>query len=274
MTRIAVTGSSGYIGSALINFLQSKGYEPIPLSRNSNPSFSLDQLCDYSFVSQIDVLIHCAHDFKKNSETTNISGSKLLFEACSAVNVKIIFISSISAFSNAVSKYGRTKFQIEQLAIRSGAIIIRPGLVYDLSKPGSMFLSLVKIIKTFPLVPIIDGGTQIQFMCNLDSLCVLLHQLSFQHSKYKGKIVTAACREPEKLHDILILIAHHFHKRRWFFSISSSTILAILTFIELFKIPIRTNKDSLISLLNQNQNPDFSFLDNFKVNFPPLRSMC
>ena len=82
------------------------------------------------------MLIHCAYDFKltnwKDIFYTNVVGSFKLFKLASEYRVKkIINISTMSAFKNAKSKYGKAKYLIEQKSKHYNVINIRCGLFND-----------------------------------------------------------------------------------------------------------------------------------------------
>ena len=82
------------------------------------------------------MLIHCAYDFKltrwEDIFNTNVIGSFELFKIANKYKVKkIINISTLSAFENAKSKYGKAKYLIEQKSKHYNVINIRCGLFND-----------------------------------------------------------------------------------------------------------------------------------------------
>ena len=71
-----------------------------------------------------------------------------IFELAKLFNIKIIYISSISAFERSVALYGKIKFEIEDLAKQYQATILRPGLIYGISSQ-SIFGVIEKAILKF-----------------------------------------------------------------------------------------------------------------------------
>ena len=96
---------------------------------------------------------------------------------------RIIYISSISAFKGCKSVHGKIKLEIESLTKKYNGIIIRPGLIYSKKVEGAMFGSLINLTKKIPIIPLIDNGNQILYMCELETLCKLIHQTSNKNNK-------------------------------------------------------------------------------------------
>ena len=121
MSKILVTGSSGFIGSALINCLHEKGHKvkgtfrssKRPSNRNiENFLFNVDinKNTDWSkILVNVDFIIHCAGQnsdvsiFKqknlKSYQDINVEGTKnLAYQAAKAGVKRIIFLSSAKVF--------------------------------------------------------------------------------------------------------------------------------------------------------------------------------
>jgi len=142
--RIAVTGSNGYVGSKIVDYLRQQGEEVFELGRTASKSlkkneqfiyFELGKPIYYKSLQGFDVLIHCAYDFKlrkpKDINQINVQGSIDLLKTAKKAGVnKILFLSTVSAFDGCKTHYGKAKLAIEKEAKKIGAIIIRPGLIY------------------------------------------------------------------------------------------------------------------------------------------------
>jgi len=71
------------------------------------------------------------------SSRSTVEGSIRLLRMAKAAGVgRIVFISTISAFTGARSRYGRAKLQVESVCRELGGIILRPGLVFGDSPGG------------------------------------------------------------------------------------------------------------------------------------------
>ena len=165
-----ITGSSGFVGSNLCIYLENEGHKVYQCSRDlknkSKVYFDLEKEkhLEIAILKKIDVLVHCAYNFNFNSleknRKINVSGSEKIFIAANKFKIKIIYISSISAFRNSYSIYGKIKKEIEDIANKYNAIIIRPGLIYSKQSQGGMFGSIVNLVKKIPILPLIDKGEQ------------------------------------------------------------------------------------------------------------------
>ena len=121
MLKILVTGSSGFIGSALINCLHKKGHKVKGTFRSSkclsnknleNFFFNVDinKNTDWSkILANVDFIIHCAGQnndvsfFKKKNlksyKNINVEGTKnLAYQAAKAGVKRIVFLSSTKVF--------------------------------------------------------------------------------------------------------------------------------------------------------------------------------
>jgi len=121
--KILVTGSSGFIGSALFNSLHEKGHEvkgtfksSKRLSNKNSENFffnvDINKNTDWSkILVNVDFIIHCAGQnsdvsfFKKNNlnsyQNINVEGTKnLAYQAAEAGVKRIVFLSSTKVFGD------------------------------------------------------------------------------------------------------------------------------------------------------------------------------
>jgi nucleoside-diphosphate-sugar epimerase len=184
--RVLVTGASGFIGTAVVNFLNRNDHDVLAGVRTTtglpNKKFTEVELGDLSQFSEldfsdlfegVDVVVHtaaCAHIKKGHSSDELMSINKdatLALAAKSAkANVKrFVFLSSIGVNGNntiepfteectpcphdpySVSKY-EAELSLLELATKTKmeVVIIRPTLVYALDAPGS-FSGLVNVVR-------------------------------------------------------------------------------------------------------------------------------
>lgn len=192
MKKVLVTGSTGFIGSHLVDKLVEKGYTVRCLIRRESNTGILKgknvELAegDYSdpeklkkALKDIEIVFHLAAVINGKSRETffnaNVSGTENLIKAYGDMDqrkTKFVFISSIAASGPAtgkglknenepdkpVSLYGESKLLAEGIVKKFGGkipyVILRPPNVYG---PGQKELSiLIKVIK-MRIMPLLGG---------------------------------------------------------------------------------------------------------------------
>jgi len=263
----AITGSNGYVGGCVKNYFAVRGWEILELARQPKPNsraikFQLGEEVLPSAFENVNALVHCAYDFKPlrwdEIRAVNVDGAKKLFQAARTAKIpKIIFISSISAFDGCRSLYGKAKLEIEKIALESGALVIRPGLVYG-DGSGGMFGKLVAQVRKSSVIPMIGDGSQIQFLVHNEDLSVFIERYASGEIQISPQILTAANEQPWPFKQFLLEIARSFGKKPKFIPLPWRLIWAGLKSAEMCGLKLNFHSDSLVSLMNQNPKPDFS----------------
>jgi len=271
--RCAVTGTTGYVGSRISEYLAGHGWTVFEFARrpsHHSPQgsihvpFQLESPVEPAIfqVNGIRVLIHCAYDFQlvkwDEIHRVNVDGSIRLLQAAHEAGVdKIIFISSISAFEGCRSLYGKAKLEIEKVAADFGACIIRPGLVHGSRPSTGMFGSLQRAAAKSALIPLIGSGQYMQYLIHEEDLCEFVLKISLAECAFPACPVIAASSHGWRIRDLLqVLAAPHFSRIR-FLPIPWRVIWLGLKVSELLGIASPFKSDSVVSLVWQNPNPDF-----------------
>lgn len=276
--RCAVTGASGYLGSRIAAALRKKDWVVYELSRAGverdrlSVPFSLARGAPPGFFREekVDALVHCAYDFGLTSWRDifehNVKGSIRLLETARAEGVRrMVFISTMSAFEGCRSLYGKAKLEVEREALRLGATIVRPGLVYG-DSPGAMVGALVKAIELSPIVPLV-GGNQILYPAHEEDVAELVGRiLSGDASDIRGPVI-AASERGMTLREILATLAARRRKKIWLVPIPWRIHWALLKSLETMGLRPRFRSDSVVSLVNQDARPDFTETRKAKVKF-------
>lgn len=277
---VALTGSSGFIGSQLAQRFNSRGWSVVPFKRNAGSedgaavTFNLgEELNPEVFAShRVDALVHCAYDFHPTSwreiQRINVDGSKKLFAAAHAGGVKhVVALSTISAFEGCRSMYGRAKLEIEAAATAIGASIIRPGLVFgdDLSREGGMFGALKSSVRA-KIVPVIDGGRHCQYLVHIDDLFGLVNGLCEGSVDSVGKPITSASPRCWPMRDLLANLARLQGVTPRFVNVPWQAVWLGLRTAELLGLKLGYRSDSVVSLVYQDPRPDFSGLQRLGIS--------
>lgn len=278
---IAITGSTGYIGSYFKSYLLERGYHIIDMGRkptlNNSDSFihfELGQQNELSQLQNVDVVIHCAYDFSQRNhddiKKANVDGSLYLFEQARKYGVKkIIYLSSLSAFENSISDYGRLKYLTEQRAKPFNITVIRPGVVFN-KTPGGIIGSMNKVVKKLPIIPLVGKGDQLFFPCHIEDLSQLICLLVENNDALQDSIFVAASETKITFRNIIRVLSD-FNKRNVpLISLPYWILYTGLKLAELIKINMGLRSDSLKYMKSFNMNPDFEPLRKTKINFRPF----
>lgn len=264
----ALTGATGFLGKKLHQYLSANGWRVIALTRHSPAAaddvpWSLDvqrSIARELKEREVSSLIHAAWDFTQvdasSNRRVNVDGSARLLEDCRSAGIRnALFISSISAFPGTRSRYGLAKLTVESLFLQQRGQVVRPGLIYG-SATGGMFGSLRKLVKRSSIVPLIGTGDYLQYLIHQDDLAAVIeHMLESRHQFQMP--LTVAYPDPLSLRAILSAIAAQEGVRRHFLPVPERLVYLVLRSFEWFGMQPGFRSDSLISLVNQDPDPQF-----------------
>lgn len=160
VSRIGITGVSGYIGQALAIHVRAAGHHLVAIGRRDVPGsveFRHADLADpppAGLLSGLDAVIHLAADTRGDATAYAAELRFATALACDAgaQGVRLLMVSSQAASPQAPSAYGRAKAAIEHAVIPLGAACVRPGLVYG-GTPRGLYGALVGLVRKLPVVP-------------------------------------------------------------------------------------------------------------------------
>jgi nucleoside-diphosphate-sugar epimerase len=186
MSKIFVTGASGFVGSRLLGALRRRGDSIAVLDRSGsireklNPGASpgnvetvsadllQPELYDEA-LRRSDLVIHLAALTGRATEREHIrinaQGTEILLERCERAGVrKILFVSSI-----AVKFPDRTGYHYAEAKARAEEAVRRSGLSFTIIRPtiilgrGSPILAALEKLSALPIIPIFgDGRVNVQ----------------------------------------------------------------------------------------------------------------
>jgi dTDP-4-dehydrorhamnose reductase len=228
---IALTGASGFVGKSIAPKLREIGQVVAIRALEEKANYRLNQPSNIGIINP-DVLIHCAmtrNPFKHIDEDENFLGAKrIVNEAGGNPSLKIIYISSLSSHSKSLSKYGQSKFKIEEyLSESSNVFILRAGLICAEQTGG--FESVLRKIANTPFILISILKIKL-YLTPIDTLLETIAAIVQNSSNQDLKKVIVADSHPIFLTDYLN--NHRSRSKLITIEVSLMTLLKFISFIE------------------------------------------
>jgi nucleoside-diphosphate-sugar epimerase len=221
--------------------------------------FDLDDDLAPDALTGVDALVHAAYDFNAvrwgDIKRVNIEGSRRLFAAAREAGVRrIVLVSTMAAFPEARSRYGRAKLEIERAALEVGAAIIRPGLVWG-PRGAAMFGALRRTIGRLQIVPVLVPGELELRLVHEDDLAALVAGVLNRWPAGSGELVVAAPERSTTFMELLRSLAPRTGRQPLFVRMPWRTAWLALRMLETLgaKPPFRS--DSLVSLVETDADP-------------------
>jgi nucleoside-diphosphate-sugar epimerase len=274
--RIAVTGAGGYLGKNLCRYFIDLGASVFQLSSNPatrNPSTTAAQFTFHAGVAKgyfsenrIKSLVHAAYDFRPRTREAiwdgNVKGSINLFAQARAEGVEqVVYISSMSAYDGCRSLYGSAKLEIEAALRTMGfGCSVRPGLIYStpLAESGGMVGSLLKNTQR-GVIPLVGRGDQVLYLVHQKDLAGLVEKQIKNPTEAGNAPIIAANPRPYTLREIIRLLAEAAGAGKpKVVPVPWKAAWAGLRMLEVARLNPEFRSDSILSLVHQNPNPDFS----------------
>lgn len=260
-TKILITGSNGFLGQYLCQFLAEQDYSILAQTRKaqiftdsniSNLNFDLNDNLDSIDLSQVKVIIHCAGRAHVMNETaaspleayrqTNVQGTLNLAQKAVHSGVKrFIYLSSIKVNgeqttlqpfkpNDAVIRddpYGLSKYEAEQalleLSKQTGleVVIIRPVLIYGPNVKAN-FKSMAGLAsKKLPLP--IGCLDNKRSMVSIYNLADLIHTC-MTHPNANGEVFIASDQDDISVKQLFEKLAYHQNNKLLMLPVPKSLI--------------------------------------------------
>lgn len=258
MSLIFLTGSTGFVGTSVLNYF---GIDNVRI-HNRGENFNLDSET---------VVIHLAgkaHDLKKTSSPeeyyqVNTELTKQIFDTFLVSNTKVfITLSSVKATadvvdveltelhdSNPITHYGKSKLLAEEyifskeIPFGKKVYVLRPCMIHGPGNKGNLNL-LFKIVSNKIPWPLGSFQNQRSF-CSIDNLLFILNELITREDVPSG-IYNVSDDEPLSTNDLIRLIAQSQNRKPRLWEIPKWFIELIATIGDEFHLPF--NKERLTKL--------------------------
>jgi nucleoside-diphosphate-sugar epimerase len=209
---------------------------------------------------EVSAVVHAAWDLRlvrpRDLERVNVQGSLRLLEEARAAGVpRFVFISSISAFEEAESYYGKTKLAVERAVALEGGVVIRPALVYG-DRPGGMFGAL-KAQAGKAVIPLLGNGRYAQYLVHEDDLAAAV-VAAVSTKTVPQTPVTVAHPEARPLRTLMQQLAQSQGNKPRFVSVPWPLVYHGLKLAEAAGLKLSFRSDSVIGLVRHNRHPDLN----------------
>ena len=225
ITKILITGTTGFVGMHLVDELKKYNYKVKCLVRKNLEKAGIELI--YGNLSNkdsidaatknTDIIIHLAGVIKakkEDYEKINVGGTKNLVDSSIKNNVKkIIFFSSILV-KEKDDPYGQSKLKSELLIQESGInyTIFRPTIIYG-SGDKKNITKLIKLVKKYPVIPVWGGGDYLIQPVHVNDV-VKTTALAIKNKKTDGKIYNIAGPSPISYNNMIDIISKNLNKKR------------------------------------------------------------
>ncbi len=243
--RVFLTGATGFVGRHVAPNLIRHGCKLTALVRSRTGSRELetqgvriveghlqDQTALLSGMEGAGAVVHMAAATDVSdpaiNRAWNVDGVAQLLEACRSTSVRrLVFFSTHCAGREQRDAYGETKLEGEVLALASGLDVtcLRPTMICG---PGSKeFETFLRIIRLFPVVPIIGPGT-FELRPSVIGDVAPLVQRCLDRPETIGSTYEIAGVEPISMRDFIGLCARLMGLRRRIFSVPAGLVLPVV----------------------------------------------
>jgi nucleoside-diphosphate-sugar epimerase len=194
-----------------------------------------------------------------------VAGSLRLLAAATAAGARVVFISTISAFSGARSAYGQAKLQVEQAVLDAGGIVLRLGLVMG---DGGMFGNLRKTVAKAKIVPMIGSGNAPQFLLPEATLVEAVEVALGGRFDAEHQPITLANPTPVPFKAMVQRLARQAGRQIIAVPVPWQLLYAAFRTAEGLGLKLGFKSDSIVSFIYQNPAPDFAVQARLGINPP------
>ena len=257
MKSVLITGSTGFVGKNLLNYLNGK-FQIVSFNR--------------TFDFNADIIIHLAgkaHDLNNVSNAddyyfVNTELTKKVFDRFIDSESKVfITLSSVKAVAdildvdlteecipNPVTHYGKSKHLAEEYILSKiipkgkRVYILRPCMIHGPGNKGNLNL-LYKIVKRGTPWPLGAFDNKRSF-CSIDNVCFIINEL-IENDQINSGVYNIADDEVFSTNELIKLIAETHGKKPFILNIPKYLIKSLSKLGDIFRLPLNTERLSKLT---------------------------
>ncbi len=270
MIKILITGSTGFVGTNLLKYLNAN-FKCQIYTVNTKNTLQVGVKKNFLWkekmkIDKMDLFIHLAG---KSHDTNNTSKQKEYFDInykltkfifnkfIKSGSSKFIFISSVKAVSDSVKEiltekcnpnpttfYGKSKILAERYLLRNmysnkKLFILRPCMIHGPGNKGNLNLLFALVSKGFPW-PLGSYHNQLS-LCSIDNLLFVINELIVRKNISPG-IYNVADDNPLSTNEIISLIFKIKNKKPLIIKVPKRIIYLIAKVGDKIKLPLNSER--------------------------------
>jgi len=201
MTRVAITGGTGFVGGHLAERLRRDGHEVVVIGRRTGIDVTDASALARAFV-RCEAVVHCAGINREIGRQTyqrvHVDGSEAVVEAASEAGVsRLVMLSFLRARPDGPTTYHRSKWASEEMVRNSGLswTVFKAGVIYG---RGDHLLDHVsRAIQTVPVFGLVGLRATLVRPVAVDDVTRLLAAAALGDARLARR--TLAVLGPERL---------------------------------------------------------------------------
>lgn len=277
--KILITGANGFIGKALVRHFQRKNFEVVALVRTVKTKTASDESVKYvpfdlsadsesyeSHFNEADYLVHAAYMKYKsgnNADAINEKGTRNLIHLAQEQNVRVVYLSTMSAHPEAISHYGKSKRNLEKLFNGPQHLVLKLGLVVGAG--GGLIGEIKKVLSKSKFIPLVNGGNQPIHTVHLNDVVEIVDQ-GLQSEELNGTFLVGE-KKSRTLRWVYDLIGTKLGNKPTFVNLPYPLMYLAVKLVSLLPIGPDISTENLLGLkqLKSFEDQANSFFPNYEV---------
>lgn len=281
---VAVTGGTGFVGTAVVSELLAAGHEVRILSRKA-PERLPEGARHVSgsvvtgeglniLVEGVDAVVHLVGIIKESGANTfkaaHYEGTVNILAAASRAEVRrYLHMSAMGTRKDAVSKYHRTKYAAEEAVRASGLdwTIFRPSTIFG---PSDAFINmLTDMMRKTPVMPVVGGGKTRMQPISVENVATAFRK-ALESDVTIRKTYELGGPEQLNLRQVLKIVAKVIGKSRLFIGVPLVIMTPVAKLGELLRLPLPFTSDQLIMIGEDNIRTGGDPVEELGIDWTPF----